>query len=456
MNLTFRQAAIAVGALGGVFLVLCVKGVHDQNNGRILTFTGGALALMVPYFLASWIVLRAPPTRFLLVLGLVLAALFRLVALTADNYLSTDLYRYVWDGRMQAAGINPYRYVPADPALAKYRDEEIYPHINRRDYATTMYPPAAQMVFLATTRLSESPRWMRATMVLCDAATIFLLVRLLNAFGLPAQRVLLYAWNPLPIWEFACGGHVDAVMNVLLVLVLLLHRRGRAAATAVALAGAVLAKLFPVALIPALYRRWRYGWTTPAVFTAVCVAGYLPYWLTYSVRGTLGYLSGYASEEGLQSGDRFYLLTLLPSKWLLPWHLSPPTVFRVLAFLLLAGTAAWTFWRRDADERSALRRGLCLATIFTVILSSGYPWYFCWLAPFLVVLPYPWLFWLTVSPLALYLNWIHHEPSDVFLQNSFIYLPAAFLALFAAGRKIISSSPRSVFHPRLSVANIRG
>lgn len=448
MSLTLRQGSLALGTLGGISVVLYVKGVHDQDTQRILTFTAGALALMVLYFAASWVVLRSPSTRFVLVLGLICAAGFRLVALTSDSYLSTDLYRYVWDGRMQAAGINPYRYVPADPALEKYRDRRIYPHINRRDHAKTMYPPAAQMVFLATTRLSESPRWMRTTMVCFDTLTIFLLVRLLTAFGLPAQRVLLYAWNPLPLWEFASGGHVDALMVALLVLAVLMHRRGRPAATAAALAGATLTKLFPVALVPALYRRWRYGWTPPAVFAAVCLAGYLPYWLTYSVRGTLGYLGGYASEEGLQSGDRFYLLTLLPSEWLLPWHLAPRLVFEALALLLLGGTAAWAFWRRDTDERSALRRCLCLATLFTVVLSSGYPWYFCWLTPFLVVLPYPWLFWLTASPLVLYLNWLHYEPGDVFLQNSFIYLPAAFLALFARGRKIIPPLLRSVFHPR--------
>ena len=448
MQLTLRQSSIALGTLAGLSAVVYVKGVHDQDTQRILTFTAGALALMVLYFAASWVVLHSPPARFVLVLGLLGAAAFRVVALTSDNYLSTDLYRYVWDGRMQAAGINPYRYVPADPALARYRDGRIYPRINRRDYAKTMYPPAAQMVFWATTRLSESPRWMRATMVCFDVAAVFLFIRLLAAFGLPAQRILLYAWNPLPIWEFAGGGHVDALLVALLALALWLHRRGRPAATAAALAGAVLAKSFPVVLVPALYRRWRYGWTPPAVFAAVCVAGYLPYWLTYSVHGTLGYLGGYANEEGLQSGDRFYLLTLLPSEWLLPWHVAPRLVFEVLVLLVLGGAAAWTFWRRDADEYSVLRRGLCLATFFTMILSSGYPWYFCWLAPFLVVLPYPWLFWLTASPLVLYLNWLHYEPSDVFLQNSFIYLPAAFLALFAHGRKIIAPLLQSVFPPR--------
>jgi alpha-1,6-mannosyltransferase len=426
------HANLALATLGCIALILYLKGIHDQGTQRILTFTAGAVAQMGPYFLASLLIVRfAVPARSTLAIGLVFAAAFRLVALQSDTYLSTDLYRYVWDGRMQAAGVNPYRYIPSDPKLEKYRDEKIYPHINRKTYAVTIYPPVAEMTFLAMTRISESPRWVRLLMVFFDALTIYLLIRLLTAFGLPAQRVLLYAWNPLPIWEFASGGHIDALLLALLATVLLLHRRGRVIATAATLAAATLVKLFPVVLFPALYRRWRYGWKMPVVFVGVCVAAYLPYWLTYSMRGTLGFLPAYTSEEGIQSGDRFFLMSLLPSEWMRRVHLPLYPVFVVLTLVLLGSAAAWAFWKPETDDRSILRRCLCLATIFTAVLSPGYPWYFCWLAPFLVVLPYPWLFWLTVSPFVLYLNWIHYESSDIFLLNSFIYFPAAVLALLA-------------------------
>src|SRR3954467_15419637 len=96
------------------------------------------------------------PTRtgLFVVLGFALAMCLLLVG--EEPFLSTDLYRYIWDGRVQAAGINPYAYVPADPALAALRDAAIYPHINRADYAVTAYPPVAQMFFLAVTRVAET------------------------------------------------------------------------------------------------------------------------------------------------------------------------------------------------------------------------------------------------------------------------------------------------------------
>ncbi len=108
---------------------------------------------------------RAVPARAGLILVLGLAIAMRLAIVGADPLLSTDIYRYVWDGRVQGAGINPYLFVPADPALAGLRDTAIYPHINRADYAVTAYPPVAQMFFFGVTRIAETLTAMRLAMV---------------------------------------------------------------------------------------------------------------------------------------------------------------------------------------------------------------------------------------------------------------------------------------------------
>src|SRR6185436_3074482 len=80
---------------------------------------------------------------------LIFAAGFRAELAGKRPYLSTDVYRYIWDGRVQSAGINPYRYRPSAEELADLRDENIYPKINRGDYSITPYPPVAQMVYAA-------------------------------------------------------------------------------------------------------------------------------------------------------------------------------------------------------------------------------------------------------------------------------------------------------------------
>ncbi|MGY3618260.1 TIGR04282 family arsenosugar biosynthesis glycosyltransferase [Bradyrhizobium sp. USDA 10063] len=115
---------------------------YGDNAFIALSIAAGLLTIV-----ATRLVERAPPDRaLLLVLGLRIA--LRICALLFDPLLSTDIYRYVWDGKVQAAGINPYRYMPADDALAFLRDGTIFPHINRADIAVTIYPPVAQFFFL--------------------------------------------------------------------------------------------------------------------------------------------------------------------------------------------------------------------------------------------------------------------------------------------------------------------
>ena len=125
-------------------------------------------------------------TGLVVVLGFALA--MRLALVVIDPLLSTDLYRYVWDGRVQAAGINPYAHVPADPALTALRDAAIYPNINRADYAVTAYPPVAQMFFLAVTRICrESVVAMRLAMVGCEIVIVAAIIDLLRRLGAAAD-----------------------------------------------------------------------------------------------------------------------------------------------------------------------------------------------------------------------------------------------------------------------------
>ena len=138
----------------------------------------------------------------------------------APPYLSSDIYRYVWDGRVIAAGINPYGYVPNDPHLAALRDPDIFPEINRGNYARTIYPPAAQAIFFLVTRLGESLTVMKLAMVGFEAIAVVLMLRLLAAAGRPASWIAVYAWNPLPLWEFAGSGHIDAAMIAFVALAL--------------------------------------------------------------------------------------------------------------------------------------------------------------------------------------------------------------------------------------------
>src|SRR5258708_17097468 len=266
------RALIAVGAL---MLLLTGAGLLLQHRDAHDSFIVVALLQSALYLLAIGLIWRGGFSRRVLVAVLAVAALMRVGILLAPPYLSDDVYRYVWDGRVEAAGINPYRYIPADAHLASLRDEVIYPNINRRTYAPTIYPPIAELIFFVATRISESATWMRATMVGFELASVVLLLRLLVLAGQPLERILIYAWHPLTIWEFSGSGHVDAAI-VAFVTLALWARRGEAAwLTGVALACAALVKFFPAVIFPALYRRW--DWKMPVAAAATVIVAYLPF-----------------------------------------------------------------------------------------------------------------------------------------------------------------------------------
>ena len=198
-------------------------------SAGLLTIVATRLAARTPTYRALWLIFG---------LGIVL----RVCVLLFDPLLSSDIYRYVWDGRVQAAGINPYRYIPADETLAFLRDETTFPHINRADTAVTIYPPAAQFFFLIVTRIDESVTMMRLALLGCESVTVTVIVLLLRRMNRPVTRVIAYLWHPLPLWEIANSGHIDALMVALMMLGLWIALTGRALRGAVFIAFSVLVK----------------------------------------------------------------------------------------------------------------------------------------------------------------------------------------------------------------------
>jgi len=211
------------------------------------------LAVLV-YFSAVRLVLSRVQRRRAIWLVLGVAVIMRAVLITNPLLLSSDIYRYVWDGRVQAAGINPYRYIPVDPALTALRDRAIYPNINRRTYARTIYPPAAEVVFAIVGRISQTVIAVKLAMLAFEVVAVLCLLRLLSLTRLPPERVLIYAWNPLVLWSFACDGHVDAIAVGLLAVALVCRAERRFGAAGAFLAGAVLTKFLPIVVAPAFLR----------------------------------------------------------------------------------------------------------------------------------------------------------------------------------------------------------
>ena len=190
-----------------------------------------------------------------IVIGLVLAALWHLPFLLTPPGSDDDIHRYLWDGRVQRLGYNPYIVVPSDPALGGLHTPETRT-LNNPDVPSP-YPAGAELFFRAVTAIHESIFALKVAFVVCDLAIVLVLLDVLRRSGQGAHWVLAYAWNPLLATEVAGSGHID-IVGVLLLLVSFaaLGRRWRAVA-AVAFGLAVAVKFLPIVLLPLYWRRVR-------------------------------------------------------------------------------------------------------------------------------------------------------------------------------------------------------
>jgi alpha-1,6-mannosyltransferase len=327
------------------------------------------------------------------------ACLYRWLLVPSVPALSTDIYRYIWDGRVQAHGINPYVYPPRSEALKDLRDEKIYPRINRPS-APTIYPAGAQLLFHGLNRLViRSTTAFKAAVVVSDMGSLLVLTLMLIHLKVPAERVLVYAWHPLVIYEVANNGHLDGFMLLFVLLALFLMLKSRPAAAIASLALATAVKLYPVLLLPTLLksRQWRYC----LLFGGIVLALYLPY--LSAGPAILGFLPEYFRNpaEGFNLGLKAYLLKILP----LADHL-----LITLGFAVLLAAAVVVVWRLPKDDITALKCAYLLVGL-QLLLASGslHPWYLIPIIPFLALFPSPaWLYFSFAVALS-YLTYLSGE-----------------------------------------------
>jgi alpha-1,6-mannosyltransferase len=347
--------------------------------------------------------------------SLILAALFRLTLVFAAPFYSDDLYRYLWDGRVQVTGrLNPYRYAPDDPAVAPLRNE-ISSRVNHPEIPT-IYPPVAQLFFALVAAVRQSFGAIKSTLALCDLALLAVLLKLLARTGIPREQVLIYAWNPLVIAEVAGNGHVDVLAILLLITAIHLIIGERSRLSTIALGLAAGAKFAPFLAFPVLLRR------LPARFRIVPFAVFGAVYLPYAGAGAalFGGLRAYA--ERWRHNDSLFALILAAlefldptevlkggvgwlhevfsyPRWMLPMYTYayPAYLARIVVFGLVAALAL-VLARKKADPI----RGTFMILGWSLLLSpTVHPWYLLWIAPFLVMRPNPaWILLTGLIPLS--------------------------------------------------------
>jgi alpha-1,6-mannosyltransferase len=360
VKVTPESRVYVLGATLCVALTICSRNFGDRGGPYFmasLTLAGIAYLLAIREFFAT-------PTfaRRVVVIGLLLAAVWHIEFLWVPAGVDDDIHRYVWDGRLQRLGYNPYLVVPSDPAAKGLHTPETRT-LNNPDLPSP-YPPGAQLFFRAVTAIQESTFALKIALVFCEFAIVFVLLDVLRRNRQGAHLILAYAWSPLLAIEVAGSGHIDIVgALLLLVSAAALGRRWRATA-AVGFGLAVAVKLLPIVLLPLYWKRVRVR--DAALAATVVGLLYLPF-LNHG-RIPIGSLGTYVQHWRF-NGPVFAMLD----------RVVPPQLLAGLAVLVGLVTAAWLRstapeWSPDIFAWPMAASLLCAPAVF--------PWYLLWLLPF--------------------------------------------------------------------------
>jgi hypothetical protein len=385
-----------------------------------LTLAGIVYLLAIREFFAT-------PTfpRRVVVIGLVLAAVWHIEFVRAPAGADDDIHRYVWDGRLQRLGYNPYIVVPSDSAAKALHTPETRT-LNNPDLPSP-YPAGAQLFFRAVTAIQESTFALKIAFVVCEFAIVFVLLDVLRWNRQGAHLVLAYAWNPLLAIEVAGSGHIDIVGALfLLVSAAALARRWRATA-AIGLGLAIAVKLLPIVLLPLYWKRVRIR--DAALAAAVVGLLYVPF-LNHG-RIPIGSLGMYVQNWRF-NGPVFAMLD----------RVAPPQLLAGLAVLVGLATATWL--RSAAPEWSPEIFAWPMAASL-LCAPAVFPWYLLWFLPFLrSPSTLPIIVW-TVSIFPTYVMWHWHAlgrpwgplPGWVMLpEYGCVAIAAAIIALRRISRSV--------------------
>ena len=415
MRLSTRNKLYFLGLLSAIIYLVNLRigdllvqlGILNTAPHQIVSYLIQIVPLSLFYVLAMWFLGRAGEKNGKnLTAGILLfALLFRLpLIFESPTPLSSDLYRYLWDGRVQVSGeINPYLYSPADEHLALLRDQAIYPNLNRKE-ARTIYPAGAQLLFRAANWAGlDTPQKFKAAALAADFLTLFLLLLILRQLRLPQNQVLIYAWNPLVIYELFYSGHLESFMlpPLLGFIYLFLRRWLLGAAAALGLATAI--KLVPALFLVTIPHGKRFK--IVSAFASVVTLAYL----LYAGAGgkILGFLPVYFSDPyeifnlGLIQAGLFWLANLFsfPSPW----------IRYVLLLFLLAILVPIVRRPHTCPEDLIEKIYMALCGYLLLIYPAFHPWYLSPLVAILCLTPSrAWIYFSLALPFS-YLKYVEPD-----------------------------------------------
>lgn len=361
------------------------------------------------YYVAILKVKKTKVNKNNILIIFIAAALMRLVLVPSIPIHENDVYRYIWDGKVAIAGINPYKYPPqqavikpsddSDTELIKdyetlktlrEEDRKYYNRIGYKDVAT-IYPPMTQIFFIISNSLSRgSIASMKFLLIIFDMLAVFLIYKILGRLKLNPLCLIIYAWSPLVLKELANSGHYDSlsIVCVLASIYFILAKKSKLSGAMMGLG--FLTKFYPLIFIPFFLRKKDYKAFVTALL--IIVLGYIPFfvWGNVNLIEVFSGLGSYTKSWAINGGIFELINSSLALVLTEPYYFSKGIC--AISFVVI-----WFYFfiKTDTDDLSVVRSFSFVLTALLLLSPVGDPWYFCWLIPFLALFRFKCLIALT-------------------------------------------------------------
>lgn len=233
--------------------ILLVMKIHFVNNNLVLNYSSLWIISSLFYLLANILIKKISIENYHIFFLIVLSVLTQLSFLNYEPIGSDDIYRYMWDGKVQANNINPYSYKPMDKELNELHSNILPSKMNFKEMKT-IYFPLSQWLFYVGFKISGENFWGYKFLIFISIIiSIVLLYKILVHLNMEKKRLLFFILSPLIYFQFSIDGHLDAFGLPLLISSLYFYLKDKKLYSAFFLGLSFSIKPVAIVLIPLFF-----------------------------------------------------------------------------------------------------------------------------------------------------------------------------------------------------------
>lgn len=335
--------------------------------------------------------------------------------------LTDDFYRFIWDGHLLLNNINPYAYTPSMVTAGNYLgadktvlNETLYNSLNSKGYFT-IYPPLSQCMFAVSAFLSGghfilNQFILKVFIFFFEVGSILLIPKILKQLNLNTNLQLLYTLNPLVILELTGNLHFEAIMIFFLLLSIYFFFKKLETLSAIAFGFAIGAKLWPIMLMPLLFKQYGFKKTVKysVIAGVVSAVTLLPMLLQYV--NIFSSLNLYFQQFEF-NGSVYYLL-----KWLIDKddNFDSFTLMRQLLPLITLVSICILSIKYTKDKFLAAMQ--MAFSIYYLFATTLHPWY---ITPLIMLSVFTGYRYTILWSLLIYFTYVTYI-SNTYPENYFI------------------------------------